>query len=283
MTIYLPCSWLLPVWSRAVPWVHFYPTSTKNDLHEIFNGDCDPGEMGSAHTNSISWAYGLMLRLTSNSGLQRCLENLKTYCQKCGLVVNTENTKTMVLSKKKYIPETFTFGDIPLQAFKSINYIGFVISYNGKYRNITTNRIMKCTRMSNMVLQTIWTNRNVSVRFALSLFDKQITPILYGCPIWSLPDSPNLIHFGEATRVHKYEKPCIWNYSDKFRRNTSFANARPEDRKIPNTNRCILIRFNDYPDSKVHGAIEGPIWGWQDPGGPHVGPMNLAIWVMVTK
>ena len=22
----------------------------------------------------------------------------------------------------------------------------------------------------------------------------------------------------------------------------------------------------------------GPIWGWQDPGGPHVGPMNLAIW-----
>ena len=23
----------------------------------------------------------------------------------------------------------------------------------------------------------------------------------------------------------------------------------------------------------------GPIWGRQDPGGPHVGPMNLAIWV----
>ena len=23
----------------------------------------------------------------------------------------------------------------------------------------------------------------------------------------------------------------------------------------------------------------GPIWGQQDPGGPHVGPMNLAIWV----
>ena len=22
----------------------------------------------------------------------------------------------------------------------------------------------------------------------------------------------------------------------------------------------------------------GPIWGWQDPGGPHAGPMNLAIW-----
>ena len=32
------------------------------------------------------------------------------------------------------------------------------------------------------------------------------------------------------------------------------------------------------PDSKVHGANMEPIWGWQDPGGPHVGPMNLAIW-----
>ena len=33
------------------------------------------------------------------------------------------------------------------------------------------------------------------------------------------------------------------------------------------------------PDSKAHGAIMGPIWGQQDPGGTHVGPMNFAIWV----
>ena len=31
------------------------------------------------------------------------------------------------------------------------------------------------------------------------------------------------------------------------------------------------------PDSKIHGANMGPIWGRQDPGGPHVGPMNFAI------
>ena len=38
----------------------------------------------------------------------------------------------------------------------------------------------------------------------------------------------------------------------------------------------VLITF---PDSKVHGAYMGPIWGRQDPGGPHVGLMNFAIWV----
>ena len=32
------------------------------------------------------------------------------------------------------------------------------------------------------------------------------------------------------------------------------------------------------PESKVHEANMGPIWGRQDPGGPHVGPMNFVIW-----
>ena len=37
-------------------------------------------------------------------------------------------------------------------------------------------------------------------------------------------------------------------------------------------------RLYNTPDSKVHGANMGPIWGRQDPAGPHVGPMNFAIW-----
>ena len=32
-----------------------------------------------------------------------------------------------------------------------------------------------------------------------------------------------------------------------------------------------------FPDNKVHGDNMGPIWARQDPGGPHVGPMNFAI------
>ena len=44
----------------------------------------------------------------------------------------------------------------------------------------------------------------------------------------------------------------------------------------------IKMRFHHtvvYPNSKVHGANMGPIWGRQVPGGPHAGPMNFAIWV----
>ena len=31
------------------------------------------------------------------------------------------------------------------------------------------------------------------------------------------------------------------------------------------------------PESKVHETNMGPIWGRQDPGGSHVGPMNFAV------
>ena len=31
----------------------------------------------------------------------------------------------------------------------------------------------------------------------------------------------------------------------------------------------------------VNGANMGPIWGQQDPDGPHVGPTNFAIWVAI--
>ena len=42
----------------------------------------------------------------------------------------------------------------------------------------------------------------------------------------------------------------------------------------------IIYGGRHHPDSKVHGANMGPIWGRQDPGGPHVGPMNFVIWAV---
>ena len=40
----------------------------------------------------------------------------------------------------------------------------------------------------------------------------------------------------------------------------------------------VMTLISHIPDSKVYGANMGPIWGRQDPGGPHVGPMKLAFW-----
>ena len=40
-----------------------------------------------------------------------------------------------------------------------------------------------------------------------------------------------------------------------------------------------LFNKYKYPESKVHRTKMGSIWGREDPGGPHVGPMNFVIWV----
>ena len=40
----------------------------------------------------------------------------------------------------------------------------------------------------------------------------------------------------------------------------------------------MYISKHNIPNSKVHESHMGPTWGRQDPGGPHVGPMNFAIW-----
>ena len=47
----------------------------------------------------------------------------------------------------------------------------------------------------------------------------------------------------------------------------------------PSASELIPKDMGTYHDSKVHGAYMGPIWGRQDPGGPHVGPINFTIWV----
>ena len=42
-----------------------------------------------------------------------------------------------------------------------------------------------------------------------------------------------------------------------------------------------LLATGSYPDNKVHGANMGPTWVLLSPGGPHVGPMNLAIRILL--
>ena len=79
----------------------------------------------------------------------------------------------------------------------------------------------------------------------------------------------------------------IWN-SEKKRHLHLMKRIWPPAVRVEqrNASRVVTSRQQEqtgslgvYSDSKVHGANMGPIWGRQDPGGPHIGPMNLAIWV----
>ena len=82
---------------------------------------------------------------------------------------------------------------------------------------------------------------------------------------------------GYSAAVLRFCGCCDWHsYSDRW-----WPQAHPQSwSHDPQPSSVELAQpFQIYPDSKVHGANMYPIWGWQDPGGPHVGPMNFAIWV----
>ena len=63
----------------------------------------------------------------------------------------------------------------------------------------------------------------------------------------------------------------LWFYVQNLFENSAKQNIY---RQVP------LLR--GAPDSKVHVANMKSIWGRQDRGGPHVGPMNFAIWDNIT-
>ena len=56
-----------------------------------------------------------------------------------------------------------------------------------------------------------------------------------------------------------------------------FAHSAHANNMVANMQATIDRVASKYPDSKVHEAYIGPTWGRQDPGGPHFGPMNLAV------
>ena len=73
-----------------------------------------------------------------------------------------------------------------------------------------------------------------------------------------------------------YEIPNRWFGALQGIMRYSYHNTNPSQTWIPTGSWSFVTHWD--PDSKFHVANMGPIWGRQDPGGPHVGPMNFAIW-----
>ena len=86
--------------------------------------------------------------------------------------------------------EGITFRDEDLQCVDTYKYLGLIISSEGSIRKMEEDRVTKAKRASFAIRQALSTSQNVSVNLYMSLFDKQIEPILlYGCPIWGMPSS----------------------------------------------------------------------------------------------
>ena len=75
--------------------------------------------------------------------------------------------------------------------------------------------------------------------------------------------------------------PLLWGGGILVDHWSTISSLPSSIHRTPSISKLALlcsIHNKRIPDSKVHGANMGPIWGRQDPGGPHVGPMNFVIW-----
>jgi len=166
----------------------------QNDLHNMFNSSCDPVMLNSEELNSLSWADDLVLFSRSKVGLQNCLNNLEIYCNRWGLQVNKDKTKCMTMSVGNPKTQNFMFEEKILENVNYYKYLGVRVERNGKFNNAIIERMSKANRAVHVLKQILGYSTPVSAKLAMSLFDKQITPILlYGSVLWGIPDSNRYI------------------------------------------------------------------------------------------
>ena len=70
---------------------------------------------------------------------------------------------------------------------------------------------------------------------------------------------------------------CIFSKASANEDRRYACNAFSQQLKPCSAPVCSPYHQTTIPENKVNGANMGLIWGRQEPGGPHVGPMKLAI------
>ena len=102
-----------------------------------------------------------------------------------------------------------------------------------------------------MVLQALRTDRNISASLAMNVFEKQIAPILmYGCPIWSLSQSHNLIYIEEQPEEINTRAITEQALSCALGQPIEFEYARRVGRVNPNQKSRILVKLKKFEDKE---------------------------------
>ena len=179
-----------------------------NDLTKIFNYECEPVEIGERKVNHLLYADDLVLISQSKDGLQRCLNNLNTYCKTWRLTVNLDKSKVMIMSKSGRLDKNeFYFNETRLENVQRYTYLGITFSASGSFTSAQHNLTLKGIKAICKLKKSLQ-HVNFNPRLGLKLFDQLIYPILtYSCEIWCLPTNKYKIDFKsidnfEIEKVH---------------------------------------------------------------------------------
>jgi hypothetical protein len=131
------------------------------------------------------YADDLVLMSESAQGLQKCIENLGTYCSQWKLEINIKKTKIMTFNKQgKSIKKVkYTHNGVEIEICNEYSYLGIIFKPSGNFDAALKNLTDKASKAL-FSIQTCLSNCQVET--ALHIFNTLVMPILnYGCEVMS--------------------------------------------------------------------------------------------------
>ena len=173
------------------------------------------------------WADDIILLSETREGLQNCLNNLYTYCQKWKLEVNLKKTKSMIFRGKgtNITKASFHLNTEPILEAKEYTYLGISINTSGNQKSGCTRLIDKARRAWYSILRILWKSKKRNIETYTKLFDHVIKPIaLYSCEVWGTVEKlPNKVDHLNTSISELFQIRCCKNILGVSKKTTNIA------------------------------------------------------------
>lgn len=141
----------------------------------------------------LLFAEDTVLFSYSKEGLQKLLNDLHIYCEKWGIVVNTDKTVTMVFKNgKKHTDLKLKYAGFDLKTVDTFCYLGVSLTTSGSFfhtQKVLAQQDMKALFSLNSLFDVLPLHITEKIR----LFDSMVAPILnYGAEVWGFHAAPEI-------------------------------------------------------------------------------------------
>jgi len=142
----------------------------------------------------ILYADDTVILSNTPEGLQECLNQLKSYCNRWKLTVNASKTKITIFGGKKVKNRkyNFKFDGKDLELVDEFKYLGVVFKYNGNF-DVCRKSLYDQASKAMFALLSKCNLLELPIDVQLELFDSMVVPImLYGCEVWGTKNNDML-------------------------------------------------------------------------------------------
>ena len=225
--------------------------------------------LGGIRITNLRYADDIVILAETKEDLQRMLGRLEDQCQRYGLVINREKTKSMKIGRhEEDLNIRLSGGEV--EQVKDFKYLGVYFTSKGGTEKAVKERIAMGQRAFGR-LKKIWQDRNITTKLKIKLLRSIVIPtVLYGAECWVLRKE-------DETKLLALENKCLRKIC-RVRWQDRVTNERV--REIAGLSDTILDRVRDAqrrwfghvqrmdPNRWPHVALNGRVHGSRPRGRP---------------